>query len=73
MYIYIVSIYIYSIYIFIYYIIYTYISSFENIGAGTLATNGWTFYSVYSDTDPLSNSFQIVTAVNPRFKTTADG
>ena len=51
-----------------------YIQLFEKTGAGTPATNGYFFLSVYStNTYPLSNSFQIVTAINPRFKTIADG
>ena len=45
-----------------------YIKLFENIGARTPATNG-----VYSNTYTLPNSFQRVTAINPRFKTIADG
>ena len=50
-----------------------YIELFENIGAGKLVTNGQFFLSVYSNTYPLSNSFQIVTAIKLRFKTVADG
>ena len=46
---------------------------FENIGAGTPATNGQFFLGVHSNTYPLSNSFQIVMAIKPRFKTIADG
>ena len=40
------------------------IQLFENISAGTPTTNGLFFLSVYSNTYPLSNSFQIVTAIN---------
>ena len=50
-----------------------YIQLFENIGAGTLATKGEFCPNVYSNTYPLSNSFQIVTAINPRSKIIADG
>ena len=50
-----------------------YIQLFEKIGTGTPATNGQFFLSVYSDNYPLSNSFQTVTAINPRFMTIADG
>ena len=46
---------------------------FENIGAGTSATNGQFFLGVHSNTYPLPNSFQIVMAIKPRFKTIADG
>ena len=45
-----------------------YIKLFENIGTRTPATNG-----VYSNTYTLPNSFQRVTAINPRFKTIAGG
>ena len=50
-----------------------YIKLFENIDAGTSATNGQFFLSVYSNNYPLTNSFQIVIAINPKFKTIADG
>ena len=49
-----------------------YIQLFENIGTGTPAKNGQFFLSVYSNTYPLSNSFQIVMAIKPKFKTIAD-
>ena len=49
-----------------------YIQLFENIGAETPATNGQFFLCVFN-TYPLSNSFQIVIAIKPRFKTIADG
>ena len=45
-----------------------YIKLFENFGARTPARNG-----VYSNTYTLPNSFQRVTAINPRFKTIAYG
>ena len=50
-----------------------YIQLLENIGTATPTTKRYFFLSVYSNTYPLSNSFQIVTAINPRFKTIADG
>ena len=50
-----------------------YIKLFENTGARTPGINGQFFLSVYSNNYPLSNSFQVVTAINPRLKTTADG
>ena len=49
------------------------IQLFENIGKRTPATNGQFLLGVYSTTYPLSNSFQIATAINPRFKTIANG
>ena len=38
---------------------------FENIGLGTLATNGKFFSQYVFKHLPLSNGFQIVTAINP--------
>ena len=49
-----------------------YIQLFENIGAGPPSTNGQFFLCVFN-TYPLSNSFQIVTAIKLSFKTIADG
>ena len=46
---------------------------FEKIDAGTLATNGYFFLTMCSNTYPGSTRFQIVTAANPMFKTIADG
>ena len=47
---------------------------FEKIvGAGALATNGYFFLTMCSNTYPLPTRFQIVTAANPMFKTIADG
>lgn len=46
---------------------------FEKIDARTLATNGYFFLTMCSNTYPGSTRFQIVTAANPMFKTIADG
>ena len=47
-----------------------YIQLLENIGH--LQQMDSFFLSVYSNTYPLSNSFQIVVAIKPKFKTVAD-
>ena len=47
-----------------------YIQLLENIGH--LQQMDGFFLSVYSNTYPLSNSFQIVVAIKPKFKTVAE-